>query len=70
MVDRGISKRGRKAEGEVGMTPKIWATLIIMIGAAAMIAARRFHNHDSHAGYGIAGWTMVIVFIMWWGINA
>jgi len=47
------------------MTEKLIATGIIMIGSATMIFARRHNNKDKEAGYGIAGWTMVIILLMW-----
>jgi hypothetical protein len=36
-----------------------------MFGSAAMIFARRWKNPDTDAGYGIAGWTIVIVLCIW-----
>lgn len=47
------------------MTEKLWATLIIMIGATLMIIARRYKNNNLDAGYGIAGWTMFIILCIW-----
>lgn len=40
-------------------------TLFIMIGATAMIIARRWNNPSDDAGYGIAGWGMAVVVLMW-----
>lgn len=47
------------------MIVKLSATGIIMIGATAMIFARRYKNKDSEVGVGIAGWTIFIILIMW-----
>lgn len=44
---------------------KTIATGIVMFGAAAMIFARRHNNHRSDAGYGIAGWAILIVIFIW-----
>ena len=40
-------------------------TGVLMVGAAAMILARRYKNEDSEAGCGIAGWTIFIILCMW-----
>ena len=48
---------------------KVYATGVLMIGAAAMILARRWKNDpllEPTAGVGIAGWTMIIVLFIWW----
>jgi hypothetical protein len=40
-------------------------TLFVMLGAAAMIAARRWNNTDNDAGYGIAGWATFVIVVIW-----
>jgi len=47
------------------MTEKTWLTLILVVGAAVMIAARRYKNTEPNAGLGIAGWTIVILLHLW-----
>jgi len=47
------------------MTEKIIATAVIGIVSSLMIFARRYKNNDANAGYGIAGWTIFIILIMW-----
>lgn len=45
---------------------KVYGTLVLMVGAAIMIAARRFNSdYEPNAGIGIAGWTMVILLAIW-----
>ncbi len=42
---------------------KALVVLGIMLGAAVMIAARRWKNNDVFAGRGIAGWTIFALII-------
>ena len=47
------------------MTEKIIATAVIGIVSTLMIFVRRYKNDDKNAGYGIAGWTIFIMVMMW-----
>ena len=48
------------------MSEKLIATIIIGITGALITFARRYNNpHDSTAGLGVAGWTIVIFLLMW-----
>ena len=51
------------------ITTRCWITLFLMIGAAAMIAARRYKNNNHQAGYGIAGWVIFFILQMWWSFE-
>lgn len=44
---------------------KIIGTGVIMLCGAALTLARRYKNTDKGAGYGISGWTIFFVFILW-----
>jgi hypothetical protein len=50
-------------------TEKIIATIVLMCGAIGMIIARRTNlnkfTYTSDVGAGIAGWTLVLLIIMW-----
>jgi len=46
-------------------TEKLIATVIILFGAAALTFARRWNNEDTEAGYGVAGWAMFVIIMMW-----
>lgn len=41
------------------------ASFVVMLGSAAMIWARRHGNTNPDAGYGIAGWTMIVLLVIW-----
>ena len=44
---------------------KIIATCVFAFSAAIMIFARRWRNKDDEAGYSIAGWAGIAIFIIW-----
>lgn len=44
---------------------KALASVVVMFGAAAMIWVRRNGNTDTNAGAGIAGWTMILLLVIW-----
>ncbi len=47
------------------MTEKCYATIIVLIGSTALVFARRYKNRDTQAGYGIAGWTVLLLLLIW-----
>jgi len=48
------------------MDIKIWLTLVLMLGSACMIFARRYKNPQPEIGVGIGGWTIVLILHLWW----
>lgn len=47
---------------------KAFASIIVMLGSAAMIAARRRDYDpiiDPNAGNGISGWTIFLIALIW-----
>lgn len=44
---------------------KIIATCVFAFSAAVMIFARRWRNDSKNAGYGIAGWAGIAIFLIW-----
>ena len=46
------------------MTERLWGVVVIGCVGALITLARRFKNKDSQAGYGVAGWTIIII-ILW-----
>lgn len=47
------------------MTEKTIATIVIMLGGAAMIFGRRWNNNDSNAGIGIVIGVILVLFAIW-----
>ena len=35
----------------------------LLLGGTLLTLARRTNNHDPDAGYGVAGWTIFLIFI-------
>jgi len=48
------------------MSERFWITIVISITGIALTIARRYKNKDSTAGVGIAGWTIFILFMLWY----
>ena len=44
---------------------EVYGTLAVGAVSALMIFARRYKNSDPTAGYGIAGWAVLILLTIW-----
>lgn len=47
------------------MNDKILLTLVVMLGSAAIIAARRWRNDDMNVGYGVTALALLFVWCIW-----
>jgi hypothetical protein len=46
-------------------TEKVTATIVVLIGGAAAICARRYNNTDNEAGSGIAFGMFLVLLAIW-----
>jgi len=44
---------------------KVYGSIVLLVGGALLTLARRWKNEDTTAGYGIVGWTMFIILLIW-----
>jgi len=47
------------------MTEKVYGSIMLVCCGTALTVARRWKNSDPNAGYGVAGWTMFGLLMIW-----